>query len=115
MTNSELLARRVAATPQGLVSSTPIFAERAENAEVWDVQGRRYIDFVAGIAVCNTGHRHPKVIAAVEAQLKRFTHTSFQVVAYEPYVALAEKLNSLAPFTGPAKSIFFNSGAEAVE
>lgn len=114
-TNAELLARRQAAIPRGVATATPIFAARAENAELWDVEGKRYVDFAGGIAVLNTGHRHPKVVAAVQAQLDAYTHTAFQVVAYEPYVALAERLNALAPFEGPAKTIFFTTGAEATE
>jgi 4-aminobutyrate aminotransferase / (S)-3-amino-2-methylpropionate transaminase / 5-aminovalerate transaminase len=114
-TNAELLERRNAAVPRGVGHATPIYAARAENAEVWDVEGKRYIDFAGGIAVLNTGHRHPRVMAAVQAQLERFTHTAFQVMAYEPYIALAERLNKLAPFKGPAKTIFFTTGAEAVE
>jgi 4-aminobutyrate aminotransferase / (S)-3-amino-2-methylpropionate transaminase / 5-aminovalerate transaminase len=113
--NAELLERRNAAVPRGVGHATPIYAARAENAEVWDVEGKRYIDFAGGIAVLNTGHRHPRVMAAVQAQLERFTHTAFQVMAYEPYIALAERLNKLAPFKGPAKTIFFTTGAEAVE
>lgn len=113
--NAGLGVRRAAAVPSGIVSATPAYAARARNAEVWDVEGNRYIDFVAGIAVCSTGHCHPKVIGAVQDQLERFTHTSFQVLPYAPYVALAERLNALAPVAGPAKTIFFNSGAEAVE
>ncbi|HXV25446.1 MAG TPA: 4-aminobutyrate--2-oxoglutarate transaminase [Alphaproteobacteria bacterium] len=113
--NSELLDRRKRAVPRGVGHATPIFAARAENAEIWDVEGKRYIDFAGGIAVLNTGHRHPKVMAAVREQLDRFTHTAFQVMAYEPYIALAERLNRLAPFTGPAKTILFTTGAEAVE
>ncbi len=114
-TNSDLLARRNKAVPRGVAHATPIYADRAENAEVWDVEGKRYIDFAGGIAVLNTGHRHPKVLAAVRAQLDRYTHTAFQVLAYEPYIALAERLNKLAPFKGPAKTILFTTGAEAVE
>lgn len=114
-TNAELVDRRNKAVPRGVGHATPIYAARAENAEVWDVEGKRYIDFAGGIAVLNTGHRHPKVMAAVRAQLERFTHTAFQVMAYEPYIALAERLNKLAPFKGPAKTILFTTGAEAVE
>jgi 4-aminobutyrate aminotransferase/(S)-3-amino-2-methylpropionate transaminase len=114
-TNAELLARRNAAVVRGIGHSTAISAARAENAEVWDVEGRRYIDFAGGIAVLNTGHRHPKVIAAVEAQLGRFTHTCFQVLMYEPYIELAERLNALVPISGPVKSGFFSTGAEATE
>ena len=113
--NSDLLARRMAAVPRGVSTATPVFAARAENAEVWDVEGKRYIDFAGGIAVLNTGHRHPKVMAAVARQLELYTHTSFQVMAYEPYVELAERLNALAPFKGPAKTILFTTGAEAAE
>lgn len=113
--NSDLLARRERAVPRGVSTAFPIFAARAENAELWDVEGRRFVDFAGGIAVLNTGHRHPKVIAAVEKQLSLYTHTAFQVVAYEPYIELAEKLNALAPFKGPAKTILFTTGAEATE
>ena len=106
-TNTELLDRRIAAIPRGVASACGIVADRAENAELWDVDGRRYIDFAGGIAVLNTGHRHPKVMAAVAEQLKRFTHTAFQVMPYESYIVLAEKLNDLAPGDMPKKSIFF--------
>lgn len=112
---SELAARRLRSVPRGVSTATPFFIDRAENAEVWDVDGRRLIDFASGIAVLNTGHRHPKVMAAVEAQLQRYTHAAFQVTAYEPYIALAERLNALAPVRGPAKTILFTTGAEAVE
>lgn len=98
-----------------MASATTVFADLANNACLTDVEGRSYIDFVSGIGVAATGHRHPKVIAAVEGQLKRFTHTAFQVNMYESYIELAEKLNALAPFRGPAKSIFLTTGAEAVE
>ncbi|MCE9648507.1 MAG: 4-aminobutyrate--2-oxoglutarate transaminase [Parvibaculum sp.] len=114
-TNKELLARREKAVPRGVSTATPIFAARAENAELWDEEGKRFVDFAGGIAVLNTGHRHPKVIAAVQRQLALYTHTAFQVVAYEPYIELAEKLNALAPFKGPAKTILFTTGAEATE
>jgi 4-aminobutyrate aminotransferase/(S)-3-amino-2-methylpropionate transaminase len=92
-----------------------VFVERALNAEVWDIEGRRYIDFVGGISVLNTGHRHPQIVEAVKAQLDRATHTCFQVLAYEPLVELAERLNALAPGEAPKKSFFLTSGAEAVE
>lgn len=113
--NESLLARRARALPRGIATAMPVFAERARNAELWDVEGRRYVDFAAGIAVLNVGHCHPAVVAAVHAQLDRFTHTAFQVTGYESYVALAERLNALAPVPGPAKSVFFTTGAEAVE
>jgi len=113
--NTELMARRAAALPRGVGQAHPVFAERAGNAEIWDVEGRRWIDFCAGIAVVNTGHCHPKVMAAARQQLERFTHTCFQVVAYESYVELCERLNRLAPGSTPKKSFLVNSGAEAVE
>jgi len=114
-TNSDLLARRNKAVARGVAHATPVYDDRAENGELWDVEGKRYIDFAGGIAVLNTGHRHPKVMAAVQKQLERFTHTAFQVLAYEPYIELAERLNKLAPFKGPAKTVLFTTGAEAVE
>ncbi|KTE18936.1 MULTISPECIES: 4-aminobutyrate--2-oxoglutarate transaminase [unclassified Sphingopyxis] len=115
MSNDALLDRRIAAVPRGVANATSIYAARAENSEIWDVEGKRYIDFAGGIAVLNVGHRHPKVIAAVQEQLELYTHTAFQVIAYEPYIALAEKLNDIAPIDGPAKTIFFTTGAEATE
>jgi len=84
LTNAALMARRQAAVARGVGQAHEIFIARGENAEVWDVEGKRYIDFAGGIAVLNTGHRHPRVMAAVQAQLERFTHTAFQVMAYEP-------------------------------
>ncbi|WP_102110232.1 4-aminobutyrate--2-oxoglutarate transaminase [Oceaniglobus roseus] len=114
-TNADLLARRQAAVARGVASAAPIFAAHAENAELWDVEGNRYIDFCGGIAVLNTGHRHPRVVAAAMEQEAHFTHTSFQVVPYEPYVALAERLNALAPGDAPKKSLLVTTGAEAVE
>lgn len=113
--NSALQARRMAAIPRGVATANPVFAERAEGSELWDKDGKRYIDFAGGIAVLNTGHRHPKVISAVKKQLDAFTHTAFQIVPYEPYIELCERLNKIAPFSGEAKSILFSTGAEAVE
>ena len=113
--NAELMARRAQAVPRGVANIHPLFADHAENAEVWDVDGKRYIDFAGGIAVLNTGHRHPKVMEAVKAQMERFTHTCFHVMAYEPYVALAERLNALAPGRFEKKTLLVNTGAEAVE
>ena len=115
LTNAALLARRQAAVARGVGHAHAIFAERAANAEVWDVEGRRFVDFAGGIAVLNTGHCHPKVIAAVKAQMDRFTHTCFQVLAYEPYIELAERLNALAPGEFVKKTLFLTTGAEAVE
>jgi len=114
-TNAELLSRRNAAVVRGIGHTTPISASRARNAELWDVEGKRYIDFAGGIAVLNTGHCHPKVLAAVQEQMSRFTHTCFQVVMYEPYIALAERLNAIAPIPGPLKTALFTTGAEATE
>jgi 4-aminobutyrate aminotransferase / (S)-3-amino-2-methylpropionate transaminase / 5-aminovalerate transaminase len=113
--NSELMARREAAVARGVNNAHPIFVAHAENAELWDADGKRYVDFASGVATLNTGHRHPKVMAAVAEQLTHFTHTSFQVTPYESYVALAERLNAIAPVEGPAKTVFFTTGAEAVE
>jgi 4-aminobutyrate aminotransferase len=113
--NASLQRRKEAATPRGVGVMAPFFVARAENSELWDVEGRRYIDFAGGIAVLNTGHRHPKVIAAVKAQLDAFTHSAYQVVPYEGYVALAERLNQLAPGAFPKKTTFFSTGAEAIE
>ena len=113
--NAELNARRQKAIPRGVSNSLMVYAERASNAEIWDVEGKRYIDFASGISVLNTGHLHPKVQAAIAQQLEKFTHTCFQVTPYESYVALAEQLNVLAPGTTPKKTIFLSTGAEAVE
>jgi 4-aminobutyrate aminotransferase / (S)-3-amino-2-methylpropionate transaminase / 5-aminovalerate transaminase len=115
LTNAELLERRNAAVVRGVGHATPITASRASNSEVWDVEGKRYIDFAGGIAVLNTGHCHPHVIAKIREQLDRFTHTCFQVLLYEPYIALAEKLNAIVPISGQTKSIFLTTGAEAIE
>ncbi len=113
--NALLMARRNAAIPRGVGHSHQIFIAKGENAEIWDVEGRRYIDFAGGIAVLNTGHRNPAVIEAVKAQLDQYTHTCFQVLAYEPYVELAERLNAKAPGDFAKKTLFLTTGAEAVE
>ncbi|CAH2898707.1 MAG: Gamma-aminobutyrate:alpha-ketoglutarate aminotransferase (EC [uncultured Paraburkholderia sp.] len=113
--NADLKSRKDAATPRGVGVMCDFYAERAENAELWDVEGRRFIDFAAGIAVCNTGHRHPKIVAALRDQLDHFTHTAYQLVPYASYVELAEKLNQRAPGDHPKKTAFFTTGAEAVE
>lgn len=115
MSNEDLWARRLKAVPRGVGSIHPRFITRAENAELWDVEGKRYIDFASGIAVLNVGHNHPKVMARVRQQLEAFTHTAFQVNPYEVYIELAEKLNALAPGKTPKKTILFTTGAEAVE
>ena len=115
MKSSELNQRRQQATPRGVGVMCDYFVEKAENATLWDVEGNEVIDFAAGIAVLNTGHRHPKIVAAVEQQLQAFTHTAYQIVPYESYVSLAERINAIAPIDGPAKTAFFTTGAEAVE
>ncbi|HMK85306.1 MAG TPA: 4-aminobutyrate--2-oxoglutarate transaminase [Steroidobacteraceae bacterium] len=112
--SAELRARKAAAVAAG-VSSKGIYVAKAENSELWDVDGRRYVDFAAGIAVLNTGHRHPRVMAAVAQQAELFAHTCFHVVSYESYVRLAERLNALAPGDFAKKSLFLSSGAEALE
>ncbi len=114
-TNTDLAARRVTAIPRGVGNSLAVYAARASNAQIWDVEGRRYIDFASGIAVLNTGHGHPDVKAAVATQLENLSHACFQVTPYESYVALAERLNALAPGPTPKKTLFLTTGAEAVE
>ena len=112
--SAELKARKTAAVPNG-VGTRGIYVAKAENSELWDVDGKRYIDFAAGIAVVNTGHRHPRVMQAVAQQAQAFAHTCFHVAPYESYVRLAERLNALAPGGFAKKTLFLNSGAEAVE
>src|SRR6202162_5699236 len=110
-----LLARREAAIPRGPSLGTSIFAAKAQGATIEDVDGNRYLDFAGGIGCLNVGHRAPKVQKAVQEQLDKFLHLCFGVTPYEGYVALAEKLNALAPISGPKKTFFINTGAEAVE
>lgn len=114
-TNDELNRLRETAIPRGVRNLHNVFAVRARNAEIWDVDGNRYIDLAAGIAVVNVGHNHPKVVAAVREQLDNFSHTCFQVTPYEPYVRLAARLNELVPGKTPKKTVFLTTGAEAVE
>lgn len=113
--NADLMSRRHLAIARGVGHTHEIFIARGENAETWDVEGRRFVDFAGGIAVLNTGHRHPAILAAVRSQLEQYTHTCFQVLAYEPYVALAERLNALAPGAFAKKTLLLTTGAEAVE
>ncbi len=113
--SAELTELRRRYLPRGLTSSHPLVVDRARGAELWDVEGRRYVDFAGGIGVMNVGHGHPRIREAVDAQLERFTHTSFQVVMYESYLRLAERLCELAPGDGPKKAVFFSTGAEAIE
>jgi 4-aminobutyrate aminotransferase/(S)-3-amino-2-methylpropionate transaminase len=114
-TNSDLHRRRQSAVPRGVTNSLSVYADRGANAELWDVEGRRFIDFASGISVLNTGHLHPKIKAALAGQLERFVHTCFQVTPYESYIALAERFNAAAPGETPKKTIFLSTGAEAVE
>lgn len=115
MTNQNLETRRDSAVARAVSFSATFVADRAENAEIWDVEGKRYIDFCGGIGCLNVGHRNPRVVAAIRDQLDRLTHTCFQVTPYEPYIALAEKLNALLPGDFAKKSLFFSAGGEAVE
>jgi 4-aminobutyrate aminotransferase/(S)-3-amino-2-methylpropionate transaminase len=111
----ELKALRERYVPRGVTTAHPLVVDHALGSELWDTSGRRYVDFVGGIGVMNVGHNHPRVMAAVRAQLERATHTAFQVVMYESYLRLAERLCAVAPGDGEKKAIFFSTGAEAVE
>jgi 4-aminobutyrate aminotransferase/(S)-3-amino-2-methylpropionate transaminase len=113
--NEAWVERRAKAVSRGVGMAAPIIAARAEDSEMWDIEGRRYIDFGGGIAVLNTGHRHPAVMKRVQEQLNAFTHTCFMVAPYAPFIELAEKLNAIAPISGDKKSLFVTTGAEAVE
>ena len=115
MNNQELLQLRKDNVPKGIVTTFPIFVDRAKNAEVWDVEGKRYIDMAGGIGALNTGHCHPKITAAVKQQTDRVMHTAFQVAGYEPYIQLCKSLNHMAPIDGDAKTILFTSGSEATD
>jgi len=114
-TNAQLQNRKTAVIARGQGNVYPIYVDHGKNAELWDVEGKRYIDFGTGIAVCNTGHSHPKVVAAVKAQVDKFSHTCVMVNPYEVAVELAEKLTQLAPGDSDKKAIFVSTGAEAVE
>ncbi len=111
----ELMRRRVAAVPRAAFHVTPLFVERAEGAVIEDVDGNRLLDFAGGIGSMNSGHRAPRVLAALRAQLNRFLHVCFSVTPYESYVRVAEKLNAITPGKFPKKTLLVNSGAEAVE
>ncbi len=115
MTESELAELRSKYVPRGITSAHPITVDRARGSELWDISGKRYIDFAGGIGVMNVGHAHPRVMQAVQEQMERATHTSFQVIHYESYLRLAERLCEVAPIDGDKKAIFFSTGAEAIE
>jgi 4-aminobutyrate aminotransferase/(S)-3-amino-2-methylpropionate transaminase len=110
-----LLQQRDQFVPRGVVTAHPLVIDRAEGSQVWDVDGERYLDFVGGIGVLNIGHNHPRVVAAVQAQLQKVSHACFQVVAYKPYLDLARRLSQMIGGAEPYKAAFFTSGAEAVE
>jgi len=110
-----LQQRKAQALPRGTGTLCDWYVARAENATLWDAEGNSWIDFAGGIAVLNTGHRHPRVEQAIADQLTKFTHTAFQISPYESYVALAERINQRVPVAGAAKTAFFTTGAEAVE
>ncbi|MCQ8876365.1 MAG: 4-aminobutyrate--2-oxoglutarate transaminase [Mesorhizobium sp.] len=113
--NAALDERRKAAVSAGASMSFPIYVDRAQNAELWDVEGRRYIDFIGGMGALAVGHSHAEVVAAVQAQLNRFSHTFFGSAPYESYIQLAERLNERCKVGGPAKTLLLTTGAEAVE
>ena len=113
--NSEITKRRDASVARAIAFSSTFVAARAENAEIWDIEGNRYIDFCGGIGCQNTGHRHPAVVAAIEAQLQTLTHTCFQITPYEGYIKLAERINALGPGQFYTKRLFFYSGGEAID
>ncbi|MDJ0476178.1 aminotransferase class III-fold pyridoxal phosphate-dependent enzyme, partial [Pantoea eucalypti] len=113
--NNLMQQRKAQALPKGIGTLCDWYVARAENATLWDQDGNSWIDFAGGIAVLNTGHRHPRIEQAIAEQLTKFTHTAFQITPYESYVALAERINQRVPIAGPAKTAFFTTGAEAVE
>jgi len=114
VSEADLAELRAKYIPRGITSSHPITAARARGSELWDVSGKRYLDFAGGIGVMNVGHAHPRIMEAVEAQLQNATHTSFQVVHYESYLRLAERLCVVTPIEGDKKAVFFSTGAEAI-
>ena len=115
MKNHDIDIRRAKILPRGVGIMCKFYAVRAENATIWDVEGNRYTDFGCGIAVLNTGHKHPVINSAIQLQLNNFTHTAFQVIPYESYISLAERISCLVPISGEKKVAFFSTGAEAVE
>lgn len=115
MKNADINQRRINASPRGIGVMCNFYAAKAENSTVWDVEGNQYTDFAAGIAVLNTGHRHPALVQAMKDQLDCFTHTAYQIIPYESSVRLAERINEIAPIDGAKKTAFFTTGAESVE
>jgi 4-aminobutyrate aminotransferase / (S)-3-amino-2-methylpropionate transaminase / 5-aminovalerate transaminase len=113
--NKHWVERRAKAVSRGIGMGAPVMAAKAENSEIWDIEGNRYVDFGGGIAVVNTGHRHPMVMKRVYEQLEKFTHTCAMVMPYEPFIELCEKMNAVAPISGDVKSALVTTGAEAVE
>ena len=113
--SDDLVARRRAAVARGVAVALPLVVREASGSLLRDGDGREVIDFAGGIGCVNVGHAHPAVVAAIAAQAARYTHVCFQVATYEPYVALAERLNALVPGPGPKKTLLVNTGAEAVE
>ena len=114
-TNQKIETRRDNAVARAIAYTSTFIAKHAENSEIWDVEGKRYIDFCGGIGCQNVGHRHPRVVEAISRQLEDLTHTCFQISPYESYVTLAERLNALAPGDFENKSLFFSAGGEAIE
>lgn len=109
MTNEMMVARRNDACPMGLPSKSGVYADRAEGAEIWDIEGKRYIDFIGGIGVLNVGHRHPKVTEAIKNQVDKVIHTCFGVAQYDVYIEMAERLNKLVSKGTPMKTMFMNT------
>lgn len=115
VSNSDFDSRRDDAVARAIAYTSTFTAAKAEGSEIWDIEGKRYIDFCGGIGCQNVGHRHPKVVEAIKQQLDAFTHTCFQISPYESYIRLAERLNALAPGDFEKKSLFFSAGGEAIE
>src|SRR5919202_6401880 len=111
----EILERKERVVAEPLSVFLPVVVEEAHGATLTDVDGNTFIDFTGGVGCLNVGHSHPQVVAAAQEQLDRFSHTDFTIVPYEVYATLSERLLERAPFTGPAKTAFFNAGTEAVE
>ncbi|ENN9908841.1 aminotransferase class III-fold pyridoxal phosphate-dependent enzyme, partial [Vibrio fluvialis] len=115
MTNTEWQSRKEKVVAKGMANLAPIYAAKAENALITDIEGKQYIDFAAGIAVNNTGHSHPRIVAAVKEQLEQFSHTCSMVTPYTSFVELAENVVDIAPGNFDKKAAFVTTGAEAVE